>query len=294
MKKIGVTGANGMVGRHMISLLYNERIPFKAVTRKEWDLTKWKSFNELDRIFRSVTCIFHFGAYLQYNNFKNNNKQTKKFFDTNVRSCLNLGEWAKLRNVPIVFLSSSTVYEDPHASKILETNARYINKLGGFYGYSKILAENIFNDLSKNGLKCIVLRPSSIYGYGMPREKLIQNFLNSSSSGKLIIVKGSKNKINLIHAYDVANAALQAFNKKAWGVFNISSDKQNSILEVAETVVSVLGSKSIIEINDEKSYVPFSRFNLDSNLAKFFFGFKTMVNLRDGIKLMKNKMLQPN
>jgi UDP-glucose 4-epimerase len=293
MKSIAVTGANGMVGSHMISLLYNKRVPFKAVTRKVWDLSKWKTFNELDLIFRSVIGIFHFGAHLQYTDFKNNNKQTQKIFDTNVRSCLNLGEWAKLRNVPIVFLSSATVYEDPYASKILETNARNINKLGGFYGYSKILAEDIFNNLSKNGLKCIVLRPSSIYGYGLPPEKLVQNFVNISSSGKLIKVKGSKNKINFIHAHDVANAALQAFNKEAWGVYNVSSDKQNSILEVAETVISVLGSKSIIKINNKKNYVPFSRFDLNCKLAKNFFGFKTMVSLRDGIRLIKNKMLQP-
>jgi nucleoside-diphosphate-sugar epimerase len=280
MKRIAVTGANGMTGRHMISLLYNKGIPFKAVTRKVWDLTKWKSFDELDRIFRSVLGIFHFGAHLQYNDLKNNNKQTQKIFDTNVRSCLNLGEWAKRRNVPIVFLSSATVYEDPYASKILEINARNVNKLGGFYGYSKILAEDIFNNLAKNG-------------YGLPPEKLVQNFVNISSSGKLIKVKGSKNKINFIHAHDVANAALQAFNKKAWGVFNISSDKQNSILEVAETAISVSGSKSIIEINNEKNYVPFSRFDLNCKLAKNFFGFKTIINLSDGIRLIKNKMLQP-
>ena len=51
MNEIAVTGANGMTGSHMMSLLKSKGIPAKAVTRQEWDLTEWKSFDELDHIF---------------------------------------------------------------------------------------------------------------------------------------------------------------------------------------------------------------------------------------------------
>ena len=162
MNEIAVTGANGMTGSHMMSLLKSKGIPAKAVTRQEWDLTEWKSFDELDHIFGSVLVIFHFGAQLPYNDFKNDNQQTQRIFDANIRSCLNLAEWAKLRNIPIVFLSGAVVYKDPHASKIIETDSKVVNGFGGFYGYSKFLAESIFSHLSAEGLKCIVLRPSSI------------------------------------------------------------------------------------------------------------------------------------
>ena len=145
MNKIAVTGANGMMGSHMISLLKSKSISTKAVTRKEWDLTKWKSLDELDHIFESVSVIFHFAAQLSYNFSKNNNQQTQKIFDTNIRSCLNLAEWAKLRKIPIVFLSSSVVYKNPHASKIIETDPKVVNGFGGFYGYSKLMAESIIN-----------------------------------------------------------------------------------------------------------------------------------------------------
>ena len=176
MNKFAVTGSNGMTGSHMMSLLKSKGIPVKAVARKDWDLTEWKSFDELDHIFGSVSAIFHFGAQLPYNNFNNDNWQTQQIFDANIRSCLNLAEWAKLRNIPIVFLSSAAVYEDPHASKITETNPKVVNGFGGFYGYSKLAAENILNHLSAEGLKCIVLRPSSLYGYGLPSEKIIQHY----------------------------------------------------------------------------------------------------------------------
>ena len=292
MNEIAVTGANGMTGSHMVSLLKSKGIPVKAVTRQEWDLTEWKSFDELDHIFRSVLAVFHFGAQLPYNDFKNDNRQTKQIFDANIRSCLNLAEWAKLRNIPIVFLSGAVVYKDPHASKIIETDSKVVNGFGGFYGYSKFLAESIFSHLSAEGLKCIVLRPSSLYGYGLPSEKLVQNYINIASSGGKIQVIGSKNRINFIHAYDVVNAALKAYKSSAWGVFNISSDTSNSILEIAEIAVSI-SEKGSIDIMDNVDNNCFERFDLDSKLAKKDFGFEARVNLKEGMLLMKNKMFIP-
>jgi len=292
MNEIAVTGANGMTGSHMMSLLKSKGIPAKAVTRQEWDLTKWKSFDELDHIFGLVLAIFHFGAQLPYNDFKNENQQTQQIFDANIRSCLNLAEWAKLRNIPIIFLSGAVVYKNPHAPKIIETDSKVVNGLGGFYGYSKFLAESIFSHLSAEGLKCIILRPSSIYGYGLPSEKLVQSYINIASSGGKIKVAKSNNRINLIHAYDVVNAALKAYVNSAWGVFNISSDTSNSILEIAEIAVSISeeGSIDIIDNLDDNC---FERFDLDSKLAKKDFGFEARVNLKEGMLLMKNKMFIP-
>ena len=292
MNEIAVTGANGMTGSHMVSLLKSKGIPVKAVTRQEWDLTEWKSFDELDHIFRSVLVIFHFGAQLPYNDFKNDNRQTQQIFDANIRSCLNLAEWAKLRNVPIVFLSGAVVYKDPYTSKIIETDPKVVNGFGGFYGYSKLAAENIFSHFSAEGLKCIILRPSSIYGYGLPSEKLVQNYINIAASGGKIQVTQPKNRINFIHAYDVVNTALKAYKDSVWGGFNISSDTSNSILDIAEIAISISKNGSI-EIVDSMDNNYFERFDLDSNLAKERFEFKAEINLRKGMTLMKNKMQIP-
>lgn len=292
MNKFAVTGSNGMTGSHMVSLLKSKKVPVKAVTRQEWDLTEWKSFEELDHIFGSVLAVFHFGAQLPYSKFKNDESQTQQIFDTNIRSCLNLAEWAKLRNIPIVFLSSAVVYEDPYASKIIETDPKVINGFGDFYGYSKLAAENIFNHFSAEGLKCIVLRPSSLYGYRLPSEKLIQNYINIAASDGIIQISESMNRINFIHAYDVVNAAFEALIACAWGVYNISSDTSNSILDIAKIAISISKSGSIENVDSsDKNY--FERFDLDSSLAKKRFGFKAKINLTEGMILMKNKKQIP-
>ena len=79
MNEIAVTGANGMTGSHMVSLLKSKGISAKAVTRREWDLTEWKSIAELDHIFGLVQAVFHFGAKLPYiNDFEDDKHQNQE------------------------------------------------------------------------------------------------------------------------------------------------------------------------------------------------------------------------
>jgi len=288
MSKFAVTGANGMTGRHMVNLLKIKKISVKAITRKEWDLTVWKSFNELDYIFGSSEVIFHFGAQLPLDDLVEGNQQSQQLFDTNIRSCLNLAEWASIRNIAIVFLSTAVVYKNPYSPRILEDDSKVVSGFGGLYGYSKLLAEGIFNYWSENNLKCIILRPSSLYGYGLPSNKLIQSFLNIAASGGELKVKGSGNQVNFIHANDVSNAAWQAYLAEAWGVFNISSDSTNSILDVAKIAISISknGSISILDKSDNDNFI---RFNLNSDSAKKYFAFKPLISLKSGMTMMKNK-----
>ena len=293
MREIAVTGSNGMTGSHMVDLLRHKGFSCKEITRNEWNLEKWKSFEELDSIFGSPKGIFHFGAKLPDKKTYNDNRHTQNIFNINARSCLNLGEWAIMRKIPIIFLSSAVVYENPHASNIIETDRKALNNLGGYYGLSKILAESILDNLAKYGLKCVILRPSSIYGHGLQSEKIIQNNLDLALQNKDLIINDPKNKINFIHAYDVVEAALKAFEVESWGTFNIASDEKNTILELIKIIVNVTGSNSKIIFKEDNDKSSFSRFDLDSKLAKKSFGFQCNVNLEKGIQLMKKKMLIP-
>ena len=150
MTHVAVTGANGMTGSHMVSLLKSEGFLVNSVTRNVWDLTEWKSFDEMDYIFKNVSAVFHFGAQLPNNNLTHDNLKTKQIFDANTRSCLNLAEWAQFKGIPIIFLSSSTIYKNPNASQITEADLKVGTQFGGFYAYSKILAEDIFSYLLVN------------------------------------------------------------------------------------------------------------------------------------------------
>lgn len=292
--RIGLTGPNGMIGLHMKALLDKENIDCVCVGRSEWDLTTWKTYGELDVIFNSVDAVFHFGAALpkSTNNSMIKNSQTQQIFDANVRSCLNLSEWAALRKIPLIFLSGATVYQNPHASLIKEDAIKVVNGFGGFYGYSKLLAEEIFSHYVEVGLKSIILRPSSVYGLGLGKDKLIQQYLSMSSNGELIEINQPDNKINLIHAYDVAQAALSAFLVQSWGIFNIAAEHSVSIENIANTCQKLLGSSSNLIINRNiEDLEPFTRFNLDCSKARESFNFEPKVELQKGVEMMKKREL---
>lgn len=288
MERVAVTGSRGMVGQHMTALLAAEQIDHIALTRDDWDLSEWKELDELDALFPGVNAIFHIGAKLPSHS-SNIKRETQLLFDANVRSCLNLSEWAHLRGVALIFLSGATVYENAHCIDIYEDNPKVVCGFGGFYGYSKWLAEQVIQHYVEQGLNAVILRPSSVYGYGLDNAKMIQHYLDVASTGGAIRIDQPTNRINFIHAIDVAKAALQAYEAKAWGVYNIAHPNPSSIVELAETITKVCGS-GVIELNNV-SHDGFLRFNLNCTKARNAFSFSPTVSLEEGLKLMKLKQV---
>jgi len=280
MLKVALTGSTGMIGSHMKALLTNKKISFLDVNREVWDLSDWKTDSDLDEIFNEVEVIFHFAAVLP----TNDDDETRVLFDVNVRSCLNIAQWATKRNVAIVFMSSSSVYKNPHANSIDENSEKVVYGLGGLYGYTKLLAENIFTHFIAQGLKAIILRPTSVYGYGLGENNVIDVFIKKAFSNDTIELFEANNKVNFIHALDVVNAALDAYKKSAWGVFNICAKEMVSFNRLAEVIVfNVRLGKSIVL---SESISSFERFDLNCEKAKLSFDFNSKIDIQTGIKMM--------
>lgn len=297
LKKIALTGASGMVGRSMIEVLNKNNISYIAATRSKikviapqssWvklDLAEWKSSEQLDESFPGVEALFHLGALVPKT--AEDNHAYDRIFDVNVRSCLYLANWATKRNIPIVFLSGATVYANPEQESIKELDKKTTGGFGGFYGYSKLLAEETLQYFVKDGLKLCVLRPSSIFGYGLPDNKMITKFLLIAALNETIkLEEPTKDKINLIHSYDVANAILQALLNNSWGVFNVADKTSHSILDIAKMCVKVVGKGQVKVLKGEETRKPISRFALNCDLATKTFGFAQTLDLQSGIQKM--------
>lgn len=287
MSKLIITGSSGMIGSHLKKLLDHKGIDYLDINRNIWDLKEWKSNYELNGLFGNVDAIFHFAAMLP----KTTNLDYKNLFDINVRSCLNVAKWALKKDIPIIFLSGSIVYKNTNKIQLNENDPKATLGLGGFYGFSKVLSENVFNHFISQGLKVIILRPSSVYGLGLGRDKMINKFLEKASKGEVFYLNEPNNKINLIHAMDVAYAAFNCFSQNKFGTFNIGSDQMNSISQIAQTVINIVkkGKASSLKISPN----PLNRYNLNCDLAKKEFGFKPKISLRQGINaIYEGSMLE--
>ena len=301
LNKVVLTGASGMVGRHVLAALKASGISVIASSRTRpfnlsvgaewtpWDLCEWKHASKLDSMFRGADALIHAGAAVPRSGLE---LSGNNIFDANVRSCLCLGEWAVRRNLPIVYISGATVYADPERGGIKEDAAKTCAGLGGFYGFTKLLAENVFSHLQSQGLRICILRPSSIYGEGLPEGKMIADFLAAARQDKPIeLTPPTDDRIDLVHAFDVACAALSALEKEAWGTFNVASEAPVTVEKIASVCVKTVGRGHIAVIDRLANRPANIRFGLDCSAARSRFGYMPHISLEEGIDMMLRKVV---
>ena len=280
-----------MLGRHLQAVLERANIQVLAVSHVStpgsdmagWDLTEWRSLEELDALFDGVQGVVHAGAMVQ----TNGPIDEGRMFNTNVRACVNLGQWALSRGVPLVHISSSAVYSDTTSVDLNEDAPLAWSGLGGFYGLSKLLAEDALNRLVQQGLRLAMVRPSCLYGYGLPDTKMASSFLATAKVGGTIeLVPPVHDRVDFIHATDVALAILAILRTESWDAFNIASGCMVSIKELADACISVTG-RGRVSVNAENSPQrdAVTRFALNIDKATNRLGWRPSLNIRQGLSM---------
>lgn len=288
---IGLTGATGMLGRHLHAALDDAGYAVWPVARTSessgnstpWDLNTWQSDAAFDEIFSGVAAIVHAGALVPGALMPDENV----LYDVNVRACANLAQWALRRSVPVIFVSGAIVYADTLAGGIVE-DAPLGWAWGGYYGFTKLLAEDVWQRFRSQGLRVAVLRPSSIYGCGLHSNKIISRFLASArDDGAIDLSPPVDDGLDLVHAADVARAVVAVLNRNAWDTFNIGSGGPISLKELAQASVDVCGS-GYLQINGTNgdARLPVTRYGLNSDKAREVLGWSPQIDIRMGLKMM--------
>jgi len=301
LEKIGLTGSTGMLGRHLRVAIENAGAEVIAVSRSNgfasvsacWDLAEWREPEALDLIFRNAQAIVHAGALVQ----TSGQIDKARMFNANVRACLNLGEWANSRGIPFVYISGAIVYADNCALLQNESAERGWSGFGGFYGFSKLLAEDVLIRLRHQGLKLAIVRPTSIYGSGISFDKMVMRFLSIAEAGAVIELKQPvDDRVDIIHAADVSSAIVSILEREAWDIFNLSSGYPVSFLELAQECISLAGRGSVVisgELSDD--YQPVITYSLDSERAKKCLSWQPAIDMSMGLSmLLHNKLLRPS
>ena len=282
-----------MFGCHMSAALQSvgsKVVPvsrFGTTTSVDWDLTKWLSNKELDDKFGNPSAIIHGAAMIKN---ETSEEQKAKIFDVNVRSCANIAEWALYKSIPLIFISSSSVYLNPHDAVIKNHSIRGANEMGGFYGITKILAEDVLDFYRSRGLKVSILRPSSLYGYGMRNKNIIKKFMDLAQKGSsLNIYEPINDSIDFLHASDLSSAVLSVLEKECWETLNISFGKLVTIKELAEACVKIVGSGNVqVLTKDKEEDTQFltQTFSLDNHIAQCRLGWTPKIDINRGLELL--------
>lgn len=290
---VGLTGASGMLGAHLLARFARDGVRMRVTSRQRpslphtgetwlsWDLKAWRTPAELDRLFPDVEAMIHAGAPIPATPGA---IPLRDLMDASARASLCLGEWCLARGIPLVFVSGAIVYAQPERAGICESDDLGCWRPRWDYSLSKLLSEQALRGLESAGLALCILRPASIYGAGMAERQMIPRFLETASSGAAIeLMPPVDDRVNLVHADDVAEAVACALACGASGVFNIAAAVEVTIAEIAETCVDVAGRGSVSVKRVAAKRSPKISFGLDGSAARVTLGFAPQVGLRQGL-----------
>ncbi len=257
--KILVTGANGLLGQHLIRQLVNEgkfaihaigkgpsRLPYgqgNAVTYHQMDITDFKKSQALvEKI--SPHIIVHAAAVTQPNECATHKTQCWK---TNVGATRTLLKAAQKAKSYFIYVSTDFVFDGKEGPYDEHATPNPIND----YGESKLLAEEM---VEMSGLHWAIVRTVFVYGGKVPGGRLnfIQWVKEKLTAGEKIKVVDDQFRTPT-YVEDLAKGIILVLMKHAKGVYHISGKEMCTPYQLATLVAHALGlDSSLIEkVTDE-------------------------------------------
>jgi UDP-glucuronate decarboxylase len=300
LQKVLVTGGAGFLGSHLCDRLIargqdvlcvdnfytgTKDNVAQLIGNKKFELMRhdvtFPLYVEVNRIF-NLACPAS-PIHYQYDPV-----QTTK---TSVHGAINMLGLAKRVRARILQASTSEVYGDPEVHPQPEDYWGRVNPVGirSCYDEGKRCAETLFFDYRRqHNLEVKVVRIFNTYGPRMhPHDgRVVSNFIVQALNGDDITVYGDGGQTrSFCYVDDLIEAMLLAMETPAdfTGPVNIGNPKEFTVLELAEKVLSLTGSKSRLvrrplPQDDPKQRQP------NIALARATMGWEPKVSLEDGLK----------
>lgn len=197
-------------------------------------------------------------------------------------------EYARAAGVrKVVFSSSAAVYGDVDRLPVAETNER---KPLSPYGIDKLGSEHFLYCYSVlHAVPATALRFFNVYGPRQdprsPYSGVISIFAERAMRGAPLTIFGDGGQTrDFVYVADVARAVVSACLSDAGdrAVMNIGTGVETSVRELAETIIELCGSASVIS-HAEARAGEILRSVADVTRAGEIFGFRAETRLRDGL-----------
>lgn len=300
MNKIIVTGGAGFLGSHLCDRLVargndvlcvdnfytgTKRNIAHLLGNHSFELMRhdvcWPLYVEVDQIF-NLACP---ASPIHY---QNDPVQTTK---TSVHGAINMLGLAKRVKARILQASTSEVYGDPTVHPQPESYWGNVNPIGirSCYDEGKRCAETLFFDYHRqHQLEIKVMRIFNTYGPRMhPQDgRVVSNFIVQALRGDDITIFGDGLQTrSFCYVDDLIDGMIRLMDSPAdfTGPVNIGNPGEFTMLELAETVLRLTGSRSRLRHEPLPQDDPKQR-QPDINLARSALGWEPKVKLEDGLK----------
>lgn len=294
-----VTGGAGFLGSHLCDRLIeegNDVVCLDNFYTGRKDNIRHLMQNERFELLRHDIC---FPIYIEvdqiYNlacpaspvHYQHDPVQTTK---TSVSGAINMLGLAKRLGIRVLQASTSEVYGDPDVHPQTESYWGKVNPIGirSCYDEGKRCAETLFFDYHRqHQLDIKVVRIFNTYGPRMhPNDgRVVSNFIVQALRGEDITVYGEGQQSRAFcYVDDLIEIIYQVMASETGftGPLNIGNPGEFTILELAERVLKLVGSKSKIIFSPLPSDDPKQR-QPDISLAREKFDWEPRVALEDGL-----------
>ena len=252
MIKVVVTGSNGLLGQSLINLLLKEKEVYQVIgfsrgeNRSGRDDFSYVSIDITDRENLKDTLlkiqpnfIINTAAMTQVDDCEGNKEACDLLNVTVVKW---LEQVSDEINAHLIHLSTDFIF-DGLKGNYKETDTP--NPLS-YYGFSKLKSENI---LIESKIHYTILRTILVFGkvYDMSRSNIVLRVKSMLEKGEEITIVDDQYRAPT-YVEDLALACKISMDKKATGIYNISSNELLSVFEIAQQIADAFGlDKNLIK-----------------------------------------------
>lgn len=300
MNRILVTGGAGFLGSHLCNRLINDGNDVLCVDnfftggKSNISHLLTNSRFELMRhdvtfpLFVEVDQIYNLACPASPIHYQRDPVQTTK---TCVHGAINMLGLAKRTHAKIFQASTSEVYGDPEIHPQPEEYWGKVNPIGfrSCYDEGKRCAETLFFDYwRQHKLHIKVARIFNTYGPNMhPNDgRVVSNFIVQALKGEDITIYGDGQQTrSFCYVDDMIEGFVRLMNSAddLTGPVNLGNPGEFTMLQLAETVLKQVGSKSKLVFKPLPEDDPRQR-QPNIALAQSALGWSPKVNLEDGLK----------
>ena len=274
--KILITGANGLLGNELVSVLKNDH-SLILFSHSQLDISDSESVNkQIDSSLPDI--IINSAAYTQVDACETNYDLAYK---SNAIGPKNLANKCKQLGIPFIHISTDYVFEgNENNNKPYKED----DKLGPktVYGKTKLEGENL---VKQNCDKYFILRTAWLYGQG---KNFVKTMLNLSKKNKELKVVNDQIG-SPTYAKDLAKAIKEIIDKKSdkYGIYHITNKGEVSWYEFAKKIFEI--KKIEIKINPVTSEefprpAPRPHYSVLNNQKWIDAGFNPLRNYEEALK----------
>ena len=299
MKRILVTGGAGFIGNHLCRRLLNEGNHvicldnfFTGLKKHIEDMLGNPNFELIehdivDPVDIKVDQIYNLACPASPPHYQYDPVKTMK---TSVLGIINMLELAKKYNATLLHASTSEVYGNPLVHPQQETYWGNVNPIGirSCYDEGKRAAETLMMDYHRQyGVDIRIIRIFNTYGPNMdPKDgRVVSNCIVQAINNQDITVYGDGSQTrSFCYVSDLVDGAIKMMNndKKFVGPVNLGNPSERTVLNLAEIILEMTGSKSKITFKELPSDDPVKR-KPDITKAQEILGWEPKVDIKDGL-----------